>query len=73
MCAGFPTTISLFYNVIAMLGHHAHQLHRPSFRAGVALSHGELLVIYTVLCLTSAMVSHDMLQVLVPIMTYCYG
>ena len=71
--AGFPTTISLFYNVIAILV--AITLINSivrRFAPGVALSHGELLVIYTVLCLTSAMVSHDMLQVLVPIMTYCY-
>ena len=72
--AGFPTTISLFYNVVFILValtllNALVRLRWPRH----ALHHGELMVVYTILCLTSTMVSHDMLQVLTPIMTYCYN
>lgn len=71
--AGFPTTISLFYNVVFILL--AVTLLNAAVRAMAprkALTHAELLTVYVVLCLTSTMVSHDMLQVLTPIMTYVY-
>lgn len=71
--AGFPTTISLFYNVVFILV--ALSLLNTGLRRVVpklAFSHAELLTIYSVLCLTSTMVSHDMLQVLTPMMTYAF-
>ena len=37
-----------------------------------ALSQGELLVIYTMMCLASALCGTDMLQVLIPIMSYAF-
>jgi hypothetical protein len=71
--AGFPTTISLFYNVVFLVLA-VHVLNRlvALVLPKSALTHGELMVIYVVLCLTSTMVSHDMLQVLTPIMTYAF-
>jgi hypothetical protein len=71
--AGFPTTISLFYNVVFIVL--AVTLLNSLVRwlaPRIALTQPELLTIYTVLCLTSTMVSHDMLQVLTPMMTYAY-
>ncbi len=71
--AGFPTTISLFYNVVFILV--ALSLANSGLRRVVprwAFTHPELLTVYSILCLSSTMVSHDMLQVLTPMMTYAY-
>ncbi len=71
--AGFPTTISLFYNVVfIIIALTALNALVRRIHAAWALAHAELLTIYVILCFTSAMVSHDMLQVLTPIMTYAY-
>ncbi len=66
--AGHPTTVSLFFNVIfclavlvginALLKHYA-----PRF----CFSQGELLTIYILLSLSTAMVGHDMYQVLISV------
>ncbi len=69
--AGHPTTISLFYNAVFLLlllvG--LNMLLRR-FIPRWAFSQGELLTIYIMINLASAMASHDMIQVLVPGMTY---
>lgn len=69
--AGHPTTISLFFNVILFLVAIALAngvLHRvwPS----QALNAAELVVIYVMLSLASAMCGHDMIQVLTPILCH---
>jgi Family of unknown function (DUF6785)/Domain of unknown function (DUF6784) len=64
--AGHPTTTSLFYNVIFCLAILvAINALLARFWPRMAFSQGELLVIYTLLSLGSAMVGHDMLQVLI--------
>ncbi len=69
--SGEPTTLSLFYNVIFILtlltiGNGLIKRWRP----GWALDAGELLVVYVMLCIASALAGHDMLQILVPIMSH---
>jgi hypothetical protein len=62
-----PTVISLFFNVIfsvfvlALLN-----LALKRFLPGRALSQGELLTVYVMLCMASAMGAQDMVQVLIP-------
>ncbi|MCL6519979.1 MAG: hypothetical protein K6T99_09105 [Armatimonadetes bacterium] len=69
--AGHPTTISLFYNAVFLLlvlvG--LNMLLRR-FVPRWVFSQGELLTIYVMINLASAMASHDMIQVLVPGMSY---
>jgi len=69
--AGHPTTISLFYNAIFLLlllvGLNA-LLRRVVPRW--VFSQGELLTIYIMINLASAMAGHDMIQVLIPGMTH---
>ncbi len=68
--SGHPTTVSLFFNVIFTLlvltG--ANALFGRLFPR-VALSRGELLVVYTLLSLSSAIAGHDGIQMLAPIMS----
>ncbi len=65
--AGHPTTISLFYNSIFMLlilvG--INQMLRRMVPRWV-LSQGELITIYIMINIASALAGHDMIQVLVP-------
>lgn len=69
--AGHPTTISLFYNAIFLLlllvGLNVI-LRRVAPRW--VLSQGELLTIYIMINLASALAGHDMIQVLIPEMTH---
>jgi hypothetical protein len=65
--AQFPTTMSLFFNVIfnlAVIIPISLLLRRLSPR--LCLSQNELLVIYVMLCMASAVASHDNFQVLIP-------
>ncbi len=69
--ASFPTTVSLFYNVIfilLILVAVNHLIRR--FWPAKALSQGELCVIYIILCLSSTLPSHDGFQVLAPIIAH---
>ncbi|MBI2192264.1 MAG: hypothetical protein HYU36_09790 [Planctomycetes bacterium] len=71
--SGHPTTISLFFNVILLLCVLIlvnHQVRRRWPRQ--ALHPAEILVVYVMLSLASAMGGHDMLQVLTPTLTYPY-
>jgi hypothetical protein len=68
---GHPTTISLFYNVIfnliiLLLLNHALKRYIPKW----ALSQGELLTIYVMLNISSALIGHDQIQVLIPMLTH---
>jgi len=71
--SGEPTTISLFYNVIFLvfllvIGNLVVKRVRP----GWVLTPAELLVVYSMLCIASAMASHDMLQILVPTLSHLH-
>ncbi|MCP4643796.1 MAG: hypothetical protein GY851_25345, partial [bacterium] len=71
--SGEPTTISLFYNVVFIialisLGNLVVKRYRPSW----ALAPPEILVVYTMLCIASAMISHDMIQILLPTMSHLH-
>ncbi len=66
--SGEPTTISLFYNVVfiltlLILANLVVRRYKPTW----ALEPGELLVVYTMLAISSALCGHDMLEILVPI------
>jgi len=64
---GHPTTVSLFFNTVFLLAlltglnGLVGRLHRRA-----ALHRNELLVIYCMLCIASAVVGHDMIQVVAP-------
>ena len=71
--SGLPTTISLFYNVIIILTvvifiNFGIKLIIPEG----GLSRGELLTVYVMLSIASAMAGHDMLQTVVPALTHAF-
>ena len=69
----FPTTMSLFFNavffvfVITLLNLLVRRIKRQW-----AMTHGELLVIYVMLCMASAIASHDHTQVLIPMIGHVF-
>ena len=69
----FPTTMSLFFNavfflfIVTLLNLLLRQVKRQW-----ALTHGELLVIYVMLCMASAIASHDHAQVLIPMIGHVF-
>lgn len=68
-----PTTISLFFNTIFILLCLTilnRFVRRYSPRA--ALERGELLLIYSILCIGSCVCGHDGLQVFVPMLTWSF-
>ena len=71
--SGHPTTISLFFNVVfiltVLLGLNA-LLKR--FLPRLALYPGELLTVYIMLALSSAICGHDMIEVLMPLLAHAY-
>src|SRR5438067_1836394 len=69
--AGHPTTTSLFFNVVFSLAVVilVNALVRR-VRPGWAFSQAELLIVYTLLSLGSAMVGHDLYQVLIAGLTH---
>ncbi len=71
--SGEPTTISLFYNVVFLitlltLANLVLKRVRPAW----ALDGREILVVYVMLCIASALASHDMLQILVPTVSHLH-
>ena len=69
--AGHPTTISLFYNAVFLLVLLVVlNAFMKRFLPRWAFSQGELLTIYVMINLASALAGHDMIQVLVPGMTH---
>ena len=71
--AAHPTTTSLFFNVVFTIGvlvllNAFLKRYLPRF----AFSQGELLVIYTIVALGTAMVGHDLMQVLVSSIAYAH-
>jgi hypothetical protein len=66
-----PTTVSLFFNVVfIVLVLAVLNLVVARFFPRWALSQGELMVIYTMLAIASAVDAHDSIEVLVPMLTY---
>lgn len=69
--AGHPTTISLFYNaVFLLLLLIAANAVIKRFAPRYVFSQGELLTVYIMVNLASALAGHDMIQVLVPGITH---
>ncbi len=71
--AQFPTTMSLFFNVIfclAIIIPINLLIHKLSPK--LSLNQAELLVIYVMLCMASAVASHDNLQVLIPMIGHVF-
>ena len=71
--SGYPTILSLMYHVVFVifwltLGNLVVQRFKPDW----ALSPAELLVIFTMLSVSSALCGHDMLQVLVPTLSHLH-
>lgn len=65
------TTLSLFFNVIFILFLLSlGNLAVKNFLPALALSTGELLTIYSMLCMATSLLGWDMMQVLVPVMSY---
>jgi len=65
--SGHPTCASLFFNTIFILvAIIIGNLLAVKFSPKAALSQGELLTIYVILCIASTISSHDMLQILIP-------
>jgi hypothetical protein len=64
---GHPTTVSLFFNTVFLLAALTglNQLLRRLWPRA-ALHRNELLVIYCMLCISSALVGHDLVQVVTP-------
>lgn len=69
--AGHPTTISLFYNaVFILLLLVAANTLLKRFMPSMAYSQGELLTIYIMINIASALAGHDMIEVLIPGLSY---
>jgi hypothetical protein len=65
--SGHPTTTSLFFNVVfsvLVVSAINSVIHR--FKPRWALERSEMIVIYTFLCITSALAGHDGIQMLAP-------
>lgn len=71
--SGGPTNISLFYNtILILLGLIVINGILRTVRPAWQFSQVELLTMYIMLNLSSALVSHDFVQVLVPVMTHVF-
>ncbi len=71
--SGEPTSISLFYNVIFILFLLTLiNLLIRRYSPEHALDPGELLVVYSMLAIASALAGHDMLQILVPTLSHLH-
>ncbi len=69
--AGHPTTISLFFNsILILLGLIIFNSAIKRVNPRWVLSQGELLTIYIMINIASALVSHDFIQVLIPVMVH---
>jgi hypothetical protein len=68
-----PTTISLLFNTVFIL-FCLTLLNRlvRAFAPNVALQRGELLLIYSILCIGSCVSGHDMLEVFVPMLSWSF-
>lgn len=74
---GYPTTISLYFNVIFCIFiltgiNFILTRFRNSFLQKLALRRGELLTIYVMLAIASSLAGHDVLRVLIPMIPYAF-
>jgi hypothetical protein len=69
----YVSTISLFFNVVFIVVFLAlaNAVVRR-LRPGLALNRGELIIVYVMLTISTSIAGHDMLQVLIPMMTTGY-
>jgi hypothetical protein len=71
--AGHPTTISLFFNVVFLLAVLiALNGVVRRFAPRAAIAPGELLTVYIMLALGSAIAGHDMIEVLTPMLSHAH-
>lgn len=71
--AQFPSTMSLFFNVVFFLFVIAGiNLLIKRFLPSIALSKGELLVVYMMLCIATSITALDYMQVLMPLMSHAF-
>ena len=67
------TVLSMFFNVIFTLFILSIlNLILKKFLPSLAFTPSELLTIYVILCIATSLFGHDMLQILVPVMTYAF-
>jgi len=71
--SGQPTTLSLFYNVVFIIFWIVvGNLLLKRFKPAWALAPGEILVIYTMLSIASALAGHDLIEILIPTLAHVY-
>jgi hypothetical protein len=69
----FVSTISLFFNVVFILVFVAlANAAVRRFRPRLSLNRAELIIVYVMLTISTSVISHDMLQVLISVMTTGY-
>ena len=69
----FATSMSLFFNVVFFLMMIAGlNLLLKKFLPDIALSKGELLVIYMMMCISTSISALDCMQVLMPLMSHAF-
>ena len=70
---GYPTTISLYFNVIfCIFILTGTNLALKRITPRLAFSQGELLTIYVMLAIASSLAGHDVLRVLIPMIPYAF-
>ncbi len=74
---GYPTTISLYFNVIFCVFiltcfNFILSRFRNSFLQKLMLGRGELLTVYVMLTIASSLAGHDVLRVLIPMIPYAF-
>ncbi len=69
----YPTDVALFFNVvIILLVLTALSLFLRKVAPKLALTQGELLTVYTMLCISSAIAGHDRIQILIPLFGHSF-
>ena len=67
------TVLSMFFNVIfTLFVISLLNLVLKKFLPAIAFTPGELLTVYVILCIATSLFGHDMLQILIPLMTYAF-
>ena len=70
---GYPTTISLYFNVIfCIFAITGVNLFFTRTAPKIALQQGELLTVYVMLAIASSLAGHDILRVLIPMIPYAF-
>lgn len=70
---GYPTTISLYFNVIfCIFVLTGANLVLKQVLPRIAFEQGELLTIYVMLAIASSLAGHDVLRVLIPMIPYAF-